>query len=287
MSATIVLALRGAGDEPIDFRRTITSHGLAALAPARILDSAYERDVRIGTRVRTLRFEARGDELHVSASGPRLRTAEATHVRAIARRIFRLDDDLQPFYAAIANDARLGWAAHGAGRLLASPSIFEDVVKTICTTNCAWSATIRMNDALVELGGGAFPDAALLARTPERWFAERARMGYRGPYIRALAREVDAGRLDLDALVPSRGFDDDEVEARLLALAGVGPYAAAHIMQLLGRHHRLILDSWTRPNYLRIAGKKRASDATMRRAFARYGRYAGLAFWLYLTQEWT
>jgi hypothetical protein len=57
-------------------------------------------------------------------------------------------------------------------------------------------------------------------------------------------------------------------------------------MQLLGRHRRLVLDSWTRPTYRRLAGKKRAADSTIRRAFARYGAYAGLAFWLFLTRSW-
>ena len=285
MSGTIVVALRGAGGEPIDFLRTIHSHGLAALAPGSIDGTSYERAVRIAGRVRNLRFTAAEDELHVRVDGACSR-AERTQALAVTRRIFRLDDDLAPFYALIERDPHLQWAASGAGRLLASPTIFEDVIKTICTTNCAWSATIRMNDALVELGEGAFPDAALLARTPETWFAERARMGYRGPYVRAIAREVAAGRLDLDALPPSRGLDDDAVERRLLELPGIGPYAAAHIMQLLGRHHRLILDSWTRPTYLKLSGKKRATDTTIRRAFARYGRYAGLAFWLTLTRAW-
>jgi 3-methyladenine DNA glycosylase/8-oxoguanine DNA glycosylase len=78
---------------------------------------------------------------------------------------------------------------------------------------------------------------------------------------------------------------EDLVEQRLLALPGVGPYAAAHVMMLIGRYSRLILDSWTRPTYARLAGRK-ASDATIARRFRRYGEYAGLAFWLYLTRGW-
>jgi len=54
-------------------------------------------------------------------------------------------------------------------------------------------------------------------------------------------------------------------------------------MMLLGRYHRLILDSWTRPAYLRVAGKRRASDRTIERAFRPYGAFAGLALWLPLT----
>lgn len=219
-------------------------------------------------------------------SAQRLGKRDADRVRALVARMFRLDHDLSPFYALIAGDPQLGWAAAGAGRMLASPTVFEDVVKTICTTNCAWSGTIRMTRALAELGDGAFPEPEILAGAPDAWFRDVARMGYRGPYLRTIAREVAAGRLDLERLLPDRGLDDATVEEILLALPGVGPYAAAHVMQLLGRHRRLVLDSWTRPTYLRLAKKKRAADSSINRAFARYGEYAGLAFWLTLTRGW-
>jgi hypothetical protein len=46
-----------------------------------------------------------------------------------------------------------------------------------------------------------------------------------------------------------------------------------------------VLDSWTRPTYARLNGRN-AKDATIERRFRRYGPYAGLAFWLYLTRDW-
>lgn len=219
-------------------------------------------------------------------SAARVGRRDSLQIARLISRMFRLDDDLSPFYRRIANDEALSWAVMGAGRLLSSPTVFEDVVKTICTTNCAWSATIRMTRALVELGGGAFPEPSLLTQTPDDWYRDVARMGYRGPYVKSIARDASSGALDLESLLPSRGLDDDAVEEALLALPGIGPYAAAHVMQLLGRHRRLVLDSWTRPAYVRLAKKKRAGDATIRRAFARYGEHAGLAFWLFLTRDW-
>jgi hypothetical protein len=56
-------------------------------------------------------------------------------------------------------------------------------------------------------------------------------------------------------------------------------------MMLVGRYSLLILDSWTRPQYARVNGRK-AADRTIERRFRRYGSYAGLAFWLYLTRGW-
>jgi 3-methyladenine DNA glycosylase/8-oxoguanine DNA glycosylase len=187
----------------------------------------------------------------------------------------------------------------GAGRLLRSPTVFEDVVKTICTTNCAWSATVRMVSALVEsLGepgpaadgayGRAFPTPEAMARKNIGFYTGTVRAGYRAAYLRALSKSVASGELDLEALAcaNTEELPDEELSARLLALPGVGPYAAAHVMMLLGRYTPLVLDSWTRPKYLKVSGARRAKDTTIERRFRRYGEYAGLAFWLYLTRDW-
>jgi 3-methyladenine DNA glycosylase/8-oxoguanine DNA glycosylase len=175
-------------------------------------------------------------------------------------------------------------------------TVFEDVVKTICTTNCTWSSTVRMVGALVgSLGepsagghGRAFPTPEAMAAAPEAFYRDVARAGYRGAYLRALADSVAEGSLDLEALAaaPPADLPDGELEQQLLALPGVGPYAAAHIMMLIGRHSRLILDSWTRPTYARLNGGRKVGDRTIERRFRRYGPYAGLAFWLYLTRDW-
>jgi hypothetical protein len=60
----------------------------------------------------------------------------------------------------------------------------------------------------------------------------------------------------------------------------------AHMMMLLGRYQRLILDSWTRPKYRRVSGHPRITDRGIERAFRRYRQFAGLAFWLRLTEDW-
>src|SRR5207237_1095677 len=215
-------------------------------------------------------------------------------VRDTVRRILSLDEDLSEFYAAAAEDPELSWAVSGAGRMLRTPTVFEAVVKTVCTTNCAWSATVRMVTALVENLGEqavatearAFPTAEAMAAAPESFYRDAVRAGYRSAYLRSLASGVAGGTIELEGLVDSSSdLSDDEVAARLLALPGIGPYGTAHMMMLLGRHSRLVLDSWTRPKYARVRGRK-ATDAQIERRFRRYGRYAGLAFWLYLTRDW-
>jgi len=184
--------------------------------------------------------------------------------------------------------------------MLRSPTVFEDVIKTVCTTNCAWGATVRMVDALVShlgdpaVGGdgpltNAFPTPASMAEAPESFYREIVRAGYRGAYLIALSRSVAEGSLDIESFSSATiaALPDEDLEAALLALPGVGPYAAAHIMMTLGRHSRLILDSWTRPKYARLLGRKQpVSDRQIERRFRPYGEYAGLAFWLYVTRDW-
>ena len=269
------IKLTGPGGEPVDFRRTLASHGVAVLPPNRVDEEAWtlERKLPRGT----LRA-AEGPPGHVSF--------EPSAAEPTLRRMLNLDEDLSGFYAVAAEDPLLAWVTRGAGRMLRNPTVYEDVVKTICTTNCAWSATVRMVTALVDdLGGGAFPTPGAMAEAGEDFYRDVVRAGYRGAYLRSLAADVAEGRIDLEALLDPE-LPDEEVALRLLALPGVGPYAAAHVMMLIGRYSRLILDSWTRPKYALVNRGRKASDRTIERRFRRYGPYAGLAFWLYLTRDW-
>ena len=269
------IQLTGPGGEPVDFRRTLASHGVAVLPPNRVDEEAWtlERTLRRGT-------------LHAVEDPPGHVSFWPRSAEPTLRRMLNLDEDLSGFYAVAAEDPLLAWVTRGAGRMLRNPTVYEDVVKTICTTNCAWSATVRMVTALVEnLGGGAFPTPQAMAEADEAFYRDVVRAGYRGAYLRALAADVAEGRIDLEALLDPE-LPDEEVAERLLALPGVGPYAAAHVMMLVGRYSRLILDSWTRPTYALVNRGRKASDRTIERRFRRYGPYAGLAFWLYLTRDW-
>ena len=287
------LELKGAGGEPVDLWRTLTSHGVADLPPNVIDEEKHVLETTLALprdRARTIRIRA-GRPGRVLVEGEGITASDAAVVTEAARHILRLDADLSGFYEAARDDPDLDWTCIGAGRMLRSPTVFEDVVKTICTTNCTWSATVRMTTALVEhLGleapGGrhAFPAPAAMAEAGEDFYRDTVRAGYRGAYLHALAADVATGALDLEAL-NDPDLPDDEVAERLLALPGCGPYATAHMMMLLGRYSRLILDSWTRPKYARLNGRK-AADKTIERRFSRYRDYAGLAFWLYLTRDW-
>jgi len=295
----------GPGGEPVNLRRVFLSHGLAALAPMRLDQQTgnFEISVPIGKGARILTIgPARPGYGFVSVIGGARTEKVATQVMARTRHVLSLDQDLSPFYALAADDPDLAWATSGAGRMVRSPTVFEDVVKTICTTNTSWAGTTRMVHALIEhLGakapgapakgpyGRSFPSPAAMAAAGEDFYRRTAGAGYRGAYLRALARSVVDGQVELESLgqLSREVLSDQELEARLLALPGVGPYAAAHVMLMLGRYSRLILDSWTRPTYARLVGRRRlVSDRMIERRFRPYGPYAGLAFWLFLTRDW-
>ena len=296
MTLVADVPLRGAGGEPVDFARTIASHGVAELPPndldleARVLETTLPIPrgactIQLTERRGRLRIDALADSV-----GERARDALTTTVA----HMFRLDEDLSAFYAAVCEDAELAWCAAGAGRMLRAPTVFEDVVKTICTTNTSWSGTRKMTHALVDNlgveapgGGRTFPTPEAMAEMDEGFYREVVRAGYRSPYFKQLATDVAEGTIDLEEL-HDPDLPDAEAAARLLALPGVGPYAAAHVMLTsLGRYSRLVLDSWTRPTYFKLSGARSAlKDATIERRFKRYGDWAGLAFWLYLTRGW-
>ncbi len=298
--------LTGPGGEPIDLLRTFLSHGVADLPPFFVDAETPSLTVTLaaGRSVRTVAVTsaAKRGVARIEVLGAAPGAAMGEEIRRAVGRVLRLDEDLSPFYAMARRDPALAWAAGGAGRMIRSQTVFEETVKTICTTNCAWSATVRMVEALVgRLGrrapgspesgpaGRAFPTPGAMAEADDGFYREVVRAGYRGAFLRSLARSVVSGETDLDALDRDApvALADDEVERRLLALPGVGPYAAAHIMMMLGRYSRLVLDSWTRPRYARLLGRRKpVADDAIRRRFHRYGPYAGLAFWLFVTRDW-
>jgi N-glycosylase/DNA lyase len=293
---------------PFDLDLTVRSHGWYDLPPWR-----YDPGRRMLGRPlllepgRTVFAEvaeggAPGGLVVRLAAERRLSAGEARAARAQLRACLGLDEDLAPFYRRIdelersggRDLPRLGWAGRrGAGRLLRSPTVFEDAVKTLCTTNCTWSLTRTIVANLVERlgepaphGTRAFPTPEAMARRPERFYRETIRAGYRAPFLRTLARESASGRLDLEAWRGSR-LTTAELGERIGALQGFGPYATEHLLRLLGRHEHLALDSWNRKKLAALRGRRRPpSDRALRRWYAPYGEWAGLAMWLEATADW-
>jgi len=298
------LRLRGPRGEPVDLWRTLVSHGFHELAPTSLDEDARTLSLTVrvprGKPRRVSISAGRRGYAGIDVAGPAPATAAREAILETAARVLHLDHDLSAFYAIAADDPQLSWAATGAGRMLRSPTVFEDVVKTLCTTNCSWGLTVTMVNALVaDLGDralgerdplhSAFPTPDVMAAQDETFYREVVRSGYRARRFLELAELQATGAIDLEALgAASRDeIPDEEVERQLLALPGIGPYAAAHVMMTIGRNSKLILDSWTRPKYKRVTrARRQPADAQIIKRFRRYGPEAGLAFWLVVTQDW-
>jgi 3-methyladenine DNA glycosylase/8-oxoguanine DNA glycosylase len=209
-------------------------------------------------------------------------------VRRVVSRVLDLGADLSCFHSTCAGDPRFAWVARrGAGRILRAPTLFEDAVKVLATTNCTWGLTKLMVKNLIERfdRGGAFPDARFVAGLSPRVLAA-AKWGYRAPYLAAFAGRVASGKLDL-ARWEDPGLPDEEVEKEIRAEKGFGPYAADTLGRLLGRHRKLGLDAWSRKKVAALRFRGRAvKDARVARFYAPFGRHAGLAFWLDMTRDW-
>ena len=126
-TALLEIPLKGPRGEPVNFARTIVSHGVAELPPNRVDLTARVLETTLPVRVdaRTVRITARGEKLRIEGSTDPKLTKTVAHM-------FRLDEDLSGFYELVRDD-ELAWCALGAGRMLRAPTVFEDVVKTNST----------------------------------------------------------------------------------------------------------------------------------------------------------
>jgi 3-methyladenine DNA glycosylase/8-oxoguanine DNA glycosylase len=283
-----------------DFAGTVYSHGWCMLAPNRADEEAatLERIWPVGggaARIRLHQPAGRGGEVEmevVAGRGSRMGLSSTMwdRVERDARHMLRLDEDLSEFHARCRQaGAPFDRAAtRGFGRLMRSPTLFEDVVKVLATTNTTWSGTIAMVGKLVELAGrgGSFPGPSQVADLGPTRIRDGARWGYRAAYLAALAKAVADGKLDLGSWERWEGATAD-LEQEIRRVPGLGPYAAAQVLTLLGRYDRIGVDSVFRSFVRRThfpRARKPVSDRRMLGVYDRWGEWKMLAYWFEL---WT
>ena len=278
------------------FRRTVASHGWYQLPPFALDTAKWElsRVIDVGQKSPvTIFLTERKTHVRVNTSRA-LTKPEAAIVLRDARHILRLDDDLAAFYLATSDDPEFSWiGVQGAGRLLRSPTVYEDLVKMICTTNCSWALTLKMVNGFVENlgresddGRKSFPNAETMASMPLKFFVDEVRAGYRAPYLKELADRVAAGELNVEEWLSSE-LDTRELLKQMKGVKGVGDYAAENLLKLLGRYDGLALDSWTRARFYELRNKgRKANDKKIARYYARFNEWRGLALWCDVTRDW-
>ena len=227
----------------------------------------------------------------VTVETQKLNKSERKEVADKVTWMFSLDMDFALFYTASRGEPKLARVKKRAlGRVLRSPTLFEDVIKTILTTNTLWAATKNMTLKLVNEFGDplekdtirkAFPTPEAIASATPEFIREKIRVGYRAPALYDLAFRVASGKYDLDSLKTSN-LPTLELRKELLTINGVGPYAAANLLMLLGRHDFIPIDS----SALTVVshewyGGKPVTAREIEKRFEKWGEFKGIAFWFW------
>jgi len=249
-------------------------------------------------RARTSDVPEPGNPLRIKTDRPTDADDRAELRRQIVR-MLRLDEPAETIAAFHKLDKR--WKRSGRGRLVRSPTFFEDVIKTVTSCNVTWPSTVHMNRRLCEVLGDpsptglrAFPSAQKIARTRPASLRGRCRVGYRDERIVQIAKRFAAGERGskrTPGAIDAAWFEnprtpDDEVYEALLNLPGIGPYAAANIMQLLGRYARLPLDTESVRHGKTVLGMTGSPTSIMKRLHDHYAPFAEHAFRSYWFELW-
>lgn len=285
--STITLSARA----PFNFHSVVSSHGWMQLAPF-----AYDEgpktlrytDLLADGRVVEYRIRPADSGVKVSVPAP-LSGPERNEIARKVTWMFGLDQDFTSFYKASRGEPGLRRARRLAhGRVLRSPTFFEDVLKTILTTNTLWAATRRMTLNLVNTFGTAGPDGTRAFPSPRQIAAagqaalrNKVRVGYRARAIHELGKQAASGDLDLEAFKTSP-LPTLELRKQLLQIRGVGPYAAANLLMILGRPDFIPIDTYAlKMVSLEWHRGRKITPKHVEKAFKRWGEFKGLAYWFW------
>lgn len=283
--------------KPYTFAASVCDHGWPNLAPNQwFAEKQMLQRVEQLTTGRVILLQLTGVDVgtticihvDVQADGA-LTTAEVSELGTAVRWMLKLDEEFADFYTLAARHAHIGRVVtQGRGRLLRSPTLWEDVVKTIATTNVTWGNTRGMIQRLVDQLGTpfplnptlrAFPTPAQVAAADPALFRTAIRMGYRNAYVQELAKAIVTGERNLEALKQAK-LSADEVKKVVKSIKGVGDYAAHTLMMLLGHYSELPLDSELRSHVTqRYFGGEVRSDKEMAAIYADWGDWKYLAYW--------
>lgn len=282
-----------------NFRRTVNSHGWSRLLPFELgaeyrkLDFVFN-DFSLKRPAAVSVSEIGENELEIKISPAKISEKAKAKITNVVRHVLRFDDNLDEFYKLVKREKEFKWIAQtGAGRLLRSPTVYEDLVKTICTTNCSWGLTTIMVKNLVEKlgekaenGKAVFPTAEKMAEMSPDFYRAEIRAGYRAPYFQELAEKVAAGKINPEIWLVTDA-PTGELKKQMKQIKGVGDYAAENLLKLVGRYDGLALDSWLRAQFYRRRNNGLVCpDKEIENYYSRFGEWKGLAIWCDMTKEW-
>lgn len=228
----------------------LNSHGWLQLAPLESLPNGFIYPMQLTENLTTnvLIRSCRTGVAYYADVRPTV--AVRARLSSVVKRVLSLDfpmAELRVACRARGAESFLRLAQRGWGRMLRSPTPWEDAVKTLFTTNASWPHTKQMCQRLVMAAGSrsrsgrnAFPFPSDVLRVLDDSEPQSLSIGYRSAFLAALAeaaQSTDSWLLQGDAKVSM-----PDVEERVSSWPGFGPYATAHLMVLLGDHSQLPVD---------------------------------------------
>jgi len=223
-----------------------------------------------------------------------LSSATEYDVEQVISQIFNLRIDLGEFYSIANNHEGYEWIApSGAGRLMRCPTVWEDLVKILMTTNTSWAMTKGMVSRINALGQqydeqhSAFPTPERLASMTFDQLSEEVRAGYRTEYLYELAQKITSGELDVEAWNTSE-LPSEDLYKEITNLKGFGPYAGASMLKLLGRFDKLAIDTAARTMFVqKFEHDDQVTDRMIRKHYETFGQWAGLFLWMDVLRMYT
>jgi N-glycosylase/DNA lyase len=186
--------------------------------------------------------------------------------------------------AALANDPVFSRVLpHTAGIALLAQDPWEILISFIVSQNNNIPKITRSIERLARALGEPLAGGVFVFPRPERLAAARMHtlrtcsLGYRAPYVRAAARLVAGGRLDLAALAR---MECHAAREALLHVPGVGEKVADCVLLFgLGHHTAFPIDVWVRRavEHLYFRGRPRRLRDIQAFARERFGPLAGYA----------
>lgn len=276
-----------------DYKRTVWSHGWYQLLPFEFDKESWTLGVVINCPSPVfVKISEAENALQIEVEEV-IGSESETKIIKDVRHIFRLDDDLREFYKLTKKEKHLAWVAkQNAGRMLRSATVFEDLVKTICTTNCNWAMTKIMVTNLVNKlgevtadGKKAFPNAEVMAKMPVEFYKEEIRAGYRALYFKELAEKIVEGNLEVENWLKT-SLPTKQLKKEMKQVKGVGNYAAENLLKLLGRYDGLALDSFLRGEFYKKYNQGNScEDKQIEAHYEKFGDWRGLVMWLDMTEK--
>ncbi|WP_043308372.1 DNA-3-methyladenine glycosylase [Pseudomonas sp. ML96] len=225
---------------PDDYRVTdlLAFHRRDAQALAeRVTDAGLDKGILWGGQPACLGLRFAAGRVQVSLQVDGDSGADAQALRGLAERMLGLTQAVQAFETAHADHPQIGrlLLTNPGLRVPQSATPFEALSWAISGQQISLPVAISLRRKLIQLAGRrhssgllCYPDAAAVAALDEDALGQSGFSQAKTQTLLLLSREIEAGRLPLDAWLESEPAE--AIGERLLALKGIGPWTVDYAL---------------------------------------------------------